>query len=137
PDGPWAYSSRTREGDQYPLIVRTPRSGGEEQVLLDCNLEAGDGYFGFGGAEHSPDHTLLAWAADRNGSEYLTIALRDLATGQDAGEVIEKAASAPVWANDSASFYYTEFDENHRPFRVRLHRLGREQSEDAIVYEEA
>ena len=137
PDGPWAYGTRTREGDQYPLITRMPREGGAEQVLLDCNAEAGDGYFGFGGADHSPDHRLLAWAADRNGSEYLTIALRDLATGQDTGEVIERAASDVVWANDSASFYYTEFDENHRPFRVRLHRLGTPQDADAVVYEEA
>jgi len=63
-DGPWAYNSRTEEGKEYPLIVRTPREGGEETILLDCNIEAGDGYFGFGGAEHSPDHRLLAWAAD-------------------------------------------------------------------------
>ena len=49
PDGPWAYNSRMEEGKQYPILVRTPRAGGAEQVLLDCNVEAGEGYFGFGG----------------------------------------------------------------------------------------
>ena len=137
PDGPWAYNSRHEEGKQYPLIVRTPRNGGEETLLLDCNAEAGDGYFGFGGAEHSPDHTLLAWAADPQGSEYYTIHIRDIATGKDTGEVIEEAGDGGTWAPDGRSIYYTELDESHRPFRVRRHVLGTAQEDDAIVYEEA
>ena len=28
PDGPYAYNSRTETGKQYPLLVRTPRTGG-------------------------------------------------------------------------------------------------------------
>ncbi|WP_127145608.1 S9 family peptidase [Pelagibacterium montanilacus] len=137
PDGPFAYYSRTREGDQYALICRTPREGGGEDILLDCNAEAGEGYFGFGGAEHSPCHSMLAWAADRNGSEYYTILIRDLDTGTDRAERIEKAGSGAVWASDSTAFYYVELDESHRPFRVRRHVLGTAQAEDAIVYEEA
>ena len=38
PDGAFAYSSRNEEGRQYPLIVRTPRNGGAETILLDCNI---------------------------------------------------------------------------------------------------
>ena len=136
-DGPWAYNSRTEEGKEYPLIVRTPRDGGEETMLLDCNFEAGDGYFGFGGAEHSPDHRLLAWAADRQGSEYYTIAIRDIATGKDTGEIIENAGDGGTWSPDGTAIYYVELDDSHRPFRVRRHSLGMPQSEDAIVYEEA
>lgn len=136
-DGPWAYNSRMLEGKQYPLVVRTPRDGGEETILLDCNLEAGDAYFGFGGADHSPDHTLLAWAADRQGSEFYTIFIRDLATGKDTGETIVDTADGGVWAPDGRSLYYTEFDESHRPYRVRQHRLGTAQADDTIVFEEA
>lgn len=137
PDGPFAYYSRTREGDQYPLICRIPTAGGDELVLLDCNAEAGDGYFGFAGAEHSPCHTMVAWAADRNGSEYYTIHIRDVETGQDRAERIEKAGSGALWSLDSQSFYYVELDENHRPFRVRKHVLGTAQADDAIIYEES
>ncbi|MEQ1901329.1 MAG: S9 family peptidase [Devosia sp.] len=137
PDGPWAYNSRMLQGEQYPLIVRTPRGGGEEQVLLDCNKEAAGAYFGFGGAEHSPNHELLSWAADRQGSEYYTIHIRDLATGLDTSEAIEQTADDGVWAADGKSIYYSEYDENHRPFRVRRHVLGTKQADDEIVYEEA
>ena len=137
PDGPFAYNSRMLEGQQYPLIVRTAREGGPETVLLDCNIEAGDGYFGFGGAEHSPDHALLAWAADRQGSEYYDVHFRDLATGKDTGETITDTADGGTWAPDGKSLYYTEFDDSHRPFRVRRHVLGTAQADDAIVFEEA
>lgn len=135
-DGPWAYNSRMEEGKQYPILVRTPRDGGEEQVLLDCNVEAGDGYFGFGGGDHDPSHRLLAWSADRQGSEFYTLHIRDLATGKDTGEVIEDIAGGGVWSADSSAIYYSEYDDNHRPFRVRRHVLGTPQADDEIVYEE-
>jgi len=137
PDGPFAYNSRMEEGEQYPVIVRTPREGGAETILLDCNVEAGEGYFGFGGADHSPDHRLMAWLADRQGSEFYTIRVRDLATGKETGDVIEEIAEGVVWAPDSASFYYVEYDDSHRPFRVKHHLLGTKQADDSIIYEEA
>lgn len=136
PDGPWAYNSRMLTGQQYPLVVRTPRLGGEETVLLDCNAEAGDAYFGFGGAEHSPDHRLLAWAVDRQGSEFYTVHFRDIATGKDTDEVLEDTADGGAWSPDGRAMYYTEYDDSHRPFRVRRHLLGEPQSADAIVFEE-
>ena len=136
PDGPFAYNSRMLEGKQYPLIVRTARAGGPETVLLDCNIEAGDGYFGFAGAEHDRSHNLLAWAADRAGSEYYDIVIRDLATGVDSQDVIADTAGSYVWSNDSKSIYYTEYDDNHRPYRVRLHVLGTDQANDPIIFEE-
>jgi len=136
PDGPWAYNSRMEEGKQYPIMVRTPRDGGAEQVILDANIEAGDGYFGFGGGEHDPSHRFFAWSADRQGSEYYTLDIRDMTTGLDTGERILDMAGDAVWSADSSALYYTEFDESHRPFRVRRHLLGTPQSADAIVYEE-
>jgi oligopeptidase B len=137
PDGPWAYNSRMLEAQQYPLLVRTPRAGGEETVLLDCNVEAGDAeYFGFGGADHDPSHKFLLWAADRQGSEYYTIHIRDLATGKDLDETIEDAADGGLWSADSKSIYYSELDDNHRPYRVRRHIIGTPQADDEIVYEE-
>lgn len=136
PDGAWAYNSRMLEGKQYPQVVRTPREGGPEQVLLDCNIEAGEAYFGFAGAAHDPSHRTLAWAADRAGSEYYDIVLRDLETGIDSDEIIAETAGSYVWSSDSTSIYYAEYDDNHRPFRVRRHDIGTAQSADPIIYEE-
>ncbi|HTJ59187.1 MAG TPA: S9 family peptidase [Devosiaceae bacterium] len=137
PDGPFAYNSRMEEGKQYPILVRTPREGGAETILLDCNVEAGGGYFGFGGAEHDPSHRLLAWLADRQGSEFYTVTIRDLETGMDTGEIVADVADGVVWSADSKSFYYVEYDDSHRPFRVRRHVLGTAQADDELVYEES
>ncbi|MDB5623090.1 MAG: family peptidase, partial [Devosia sp.] len=137
PDGPFAYNSRMLEGQQYPQIVRTARDGGPETVLLDCNVEAGEGYFGFAGAEHDPSHRFLAWSADRAGSEYYDIVVRDLETGTDSPEVIADTAGSYVWNSDSSAIFYTEYDDNHRPFRVREHRIGTPQEGDRIVFEES
>ncbi len=135
-DGPFAYNSRMEEGKQYPILVRTPRDGGPEEILLDCNIEAGDGYFGFGGGDHDPSHRLLAWSADRQGSEFYTLNIRDLATGKDTGEVLEDIAGGGVWSPDSSAIYYSEYDDNHRPYRVRRHVMGTPQADDELVYEE-
>ncbi len=137
PDGPYAYFSRMLEGKQYPVLVRTPREGGAEAVLIDCNIEAeGTAYFGFGGASHSPDHKLMAWAADRKGSEYYTLVVRDLATGTELEDRIERTAGGGVWGPDSKTLYYTELDDMHRPFRVLRHTLGTAQADDEVIYEE-
>lgn len=135
-DGPFAYNSRMEEGKQYPILVRTPRNGGPEEILLDCNVEAGDGYFGFGGGDHDPSHRLLAWSADRQGSEFYTLNIRDLATGKDTGEVLEDIAGGGVWSPDSSAIYYSEYDDNHRPYRVRRHVMGTPQADDELIYEE-
>jgi len=136
PDGPFAYFTAMEENKQYPLLMRTARQAKDETLLLDCNIEAGNGYFGFGGATHDPSHRYLAWSADRNGSEYFTIRVRDLETGKELADVMENTGGGAVWSQDSSGLYYVEQDENHRPFRVRLHRMGTAQSDDLIVYEE-
>ncbi|HVL71265.1 MAG TPA: S9 family peptidase [Beijerinckiaceae bacterium] len=137
PDGPWAYYGRHREGGQHPLICRTPREGGAEEILLDGDAEAADQiFFNLHDADHSPDHRLLAWAADTKGSELFTIRVRDLATGKDLPDEILATSGEVVWAGDSATFYYVEVDENHRPVRVKRHRLGTSVDADELVYEE-
>jgi oligopeptidase B len=74
PDGPFAYFTRYRQGGQHPLVCRMPRDGGEETIMLDGDKEAGShAFFDLGGADHSPDHRLMAWGADIKGSEYFTI----------------------------------------------------------------
>jgi oligopeptidase B len=136
-DGPWGYYTRHRRNGQHPLVCRQPREGGREQILLDGDkLGKGLSFFEFGEVEVSPDHKLLAWGSDDKGSEYYRIRVRDLATGRDLDDVLDGVAGQVVWGADSASFYYVELDSNHRPAKVRHHRLGAPQSEDATIYEE-
>jgi oligopeptidase B len=137
PDGPFAYFTRYREGGEYPLVCRLPRDGGDDSVLLDGDREAeGHAYFDLGEAAHSPDHLWLAWSADTRGSESFTIRVRDLATGQDLADTVPQTSGEVAWLGDSSGFYFVELDENHRPARVRRHRIGTPHTSDETVYEE-
>ncbi|WP_112663127.1 S9 family peptidase [Microvirga flavescens] len=137
-DGAYAYFTRYRDGGQHPIVCRSARGGGEDTVLLDGDKEGeGQAFFDLGGAEHSSDHRYLAWGADIKGSEYFTMRVREIATGKDLSDEVTGTSGDAVWLGDSSGFYYVELDENHRPVRVRLHRLGTPASDDAVIYEES
>ena len=138
PDGPYAYLRKFREGGQHEMFGRSPRDGGEIEIVLDGDeLAAKHDYFKFGGARHSPDHRLQAWSADIKGSEYFTIRVRDWADGTDLDDLVEETDGAVVWSADSSAFYYVKLDDNHRPMQVWRHRLGTLQADDVLVYEES
>jgi oligopeptidase B len=137
PDGPFEYFTGFVTGGQYPRLLRRPRGGGQEQVLIDGNKEAeGKPYWSLGAAAHSPDHRYLAYAVDDKGSELFTIRIRDLATGEDLADAIPDTRSSIVWARDSATLFYVRLDDHHRPLFVHRHRLGTAAEQDALVYEE-
>ena len=138
PDGPFDYYSRFREGGQHPLFCRRPRDADAETLLLDGDaLAEGKAFFDFGGADHSPDHRLIAWSCDDKGSEFFTVRVLDCATGAMLEDVVPDTGGGVVWASDSASFLYVRVDENHRPSKVFRHRLGTPAEADALIYEEA
>src|SRR3984885_12090608 len=138
PDGPFAYMRKFREGGQHELYGRTPRDGGEIEIVLDGDeLSPKHDYFKFGGARHWPDHKVQAWSADIKGSEYFTIRVRDWATRTDRDDLVEETDGAVVWSADSSAFYYAKLDDNHRPLQVWRHRLGTLQADDVLIYEES
>lgn len=136
--GDWWYAARTEEGRQYPIMVRmagTP--DGPEQVLLDLNLLAeGHEYLQLGVFAVSPDHRLLAYSTDTDGSEYFTLRVRDLSTGVDLPDVIERTYYTAAWSADSSVLFYTTTDHAHRPDKVWRHSLGSDRSTDNLAYHE-
>ncbi len=137
PDGPFAYMRKFREGGQHELFGRSPRDGGEIEIVLDGDeLAADHDYFKFGGSRHSPDHRLVAWSADIKGSEYFSVRVRNWADGTDSDDLVEETDGSVVWSADSRAFFYVKLDDNHRPMQVWRHRLGTAQADDRLVYEE-
>jgi oligopeptidase B len=137
PDGPYAYGTKFLSGADHPLIVRVPRSGGPEEVLLDGPaLARGKPYFSFGDYHHSPDHRLYAYLTDEIGSENHRLQLRDLASGRDLPDIITDVSSF-AWAKDSRTLFYVKLDHDHRPRLVYRHRLGTDPAYDPLIYEES
>ncbi|MBO6719119.1 MAG: S9 family peptidase [Rhizobiaceae bacterium] len=135
-DGPFAYGTGFREGGEQPRYFRTPRDGGDEEVLLDGDREAeGKAYFRIGGVDHSSDHRRLLWGADDKGSEFYTLRVRDIASGEDLADRVVDTGGGGVWDAANEGFFYTALDPNHRPSKVFYHRLG-DNGPDRLVYEE-
>jgi len=141
-DGPFAYGTAFVTGGEQPRYFRIPRDAdhkdeSQRHLLLDGDKEAtGKDYFRLAGIDHTPDHAFGLWGYDDKGSEYFTLRIRDLSTGEDLADVIENTGGGGAWAPDGRSFFYTLQDENHRPSKVFHHVVGQPQSEDRLVYEE-
>ena len=139
--GPWYYSWRFEPGAQYRIHFRIPREEGPEgapRTILDEPALAGDhDYLRVRAVEPSPDHSLLAYSADTDGSERFAIRVRDLATGEDLSDVITNTSGAAAWAADNRTLFYVRLDAQLRPSSVWRHRLGAPDEEDVEVYRES
>jgi oligopeptidase B len=139
-DGPYAYFSKYREGGEYPIFARRDASDvynedADANILLDGDALSKDkSYFSFGGVGHSPDHKLMAYSVDENGSEQYQIRFRDVATGKDLPDTVDGTAGGFTWSENSDAVYWVERDDNARPVAVHRYALGSDGSTE--VYRE-
>ena len=134
-DGPYAYWSRYMPGAEQPQLVRAPRNGGAEQILLDgAALAAGKAYFSFGTHRHSPDHRLYGYLVDETGSEAFTLRVLDIGAGRDLPDVITDVTDF-TWLDDTTLIYVRLDDEYRGRFAYR-HRVGSDPASDQLVFEE-
>ena len=137
-NGDFYYYSRTEEGKQYSINARKKGSlEAAEEILLDQNeMAKGHKFFSLGGMATSPDHKLLAYSTDTTGYREFTLRVRDLATGKDLADTIERT-SGITWAEDGKTLFYTMQQKlSKRAYQVWRHTLGTIASEDKLVYEE-
>ena len=132
------YYDRTVEGLQYAIHCRRTGSlDAAEEVLLDENeIAQAHDYFELGVLEVSPDHRLLAYSSDTDGSEQFTAVVRDLSTGALLDDRLENTTYSLAWANDNRTFFYTVLDEARRPYKVFRHVLGTVQRDDVEIFHE-
>lgn len=136
--GSWLYSRKFKKGLQYPIEVRSPLIGKKsEEILLDQNkLAKGKKYLDVAGFQVSPNHQILSYAADFDGSEKYTVYFKDLKTGKMFKDQLKNCNGSMVFANDNKTFFYVVLDQNLRPYRIYKHILGSDSSKDTLIYEE-
>jgi oligopeptidase B len=132
------YYTRNETGKQYPIHCRkkVSLSANEEVILNENDLAKGQKYFRVGIFNVSPDHSLLAYSVDTNGSEHYLLQIKDLKTGELLPEKIEGTYYGFAWANDNKTFFYDQLDAADRPFKARKHVIGSEVAQDSTIYEE-
>ena len=135
--GEYFYYSRTEKGKQYPIFCRKKGSvEAPEQVMLDLNdMARGERFMSVAELEVSDDGNLLAYTTDNIGFREYKLHVKDLSTGKDFPESVEKVSSA-AWAADNKTLFYTVDDHAKRPYRLYRHTLGADPKTDVLVYEE-
>jgi prolyl oligopeptidase len=141
-EGSQFYTRNSGLQNQSVLYVQPPT--GAVRVLIDPNPWAKDGATALAEWEPSPDGKLLAYAVQDGGTDWRTIKLRDVATGQDLPDVLEWSKFGRVaWRQDGSGFYYSRFPETAGPKylaislnqKVYFHKLGTPQSADQLIFE--
>ena len=152
------YSAPAQEGGRYfysynpgllnQSILYTTDSVDDDsgRVLLDPNTLSADGTVALSGTAVSQDGHLLAYGIAAAGSDWNEWKVRDVATGLDYPEHIRWVKFSGVeWTPDTEGFYYGRFPEpaagedlkgaNYYQ-RVYYHRIGTDQAEDRLVWED-
>jgi oligopeptidase B len=134
----FVYRTRTVQGRENLQFLRSQSGETGEELLLDENILAAEtGYVDVGVREPSPDSALLAWSADTSGAEIYTMRIRDLTTGSDLPDVIDRSYPGSAWSADSRHLFYLVPDELNRPCQLWRHRLGTPAASDVLVLQES
>ncbi|QUW19730.1 prolyl oligopeptidase family serine peptidase [Agrococcus sp. Marseille-Q4369] len=151
---PWERGGRVfawhgGEQNQPVLVVADSVDGldgadGEEpRVLLDPNALSADGTVAVNVASVSPDGALLAYGISDGGSDWRTIRVRDVATGEDlADEIAWSKWNPPVWLPGGRAFSYWAYDaptgdaltDEMGAGRLMRHEIGADPADDAVLF---
>ncbi|WP_430430500.1 prolyl oligopeptidase family serine peptidase [Oceanicaulis sp.] len=128
--------------DQSVFMVQDGLNG-EARALIDPNEWAADGTTALAGTVPSPDGTTLAYLIADGGSDWRSIRVMDVETGEQLGDEIEWVKFSPLsWAKDGSGFYYSRYPapEEGEAFTalnlnqaIYFHALGTDQSEDVQI----
>lgn len=135
--GPWLYYTRFKKGQQYPIECRKRKDSGKEEVLLDINrLAQGKKYCEVSSSQVSPDHDILAYATDFDGSERYTVHFKDLNTKKLFKDILPNSSGDIYFAKDNRTVFYVRLDKNLRPYQIFKHVLGTAPSKDELIFHE-
>ena len=136
-DGAYFYYTRTEKGKQYTIYCRKKGSpDAAEEIYLDVNaLAEGERFMSVGQRRITDDGRILAYTTDNTGFRDYTLHIKDLTTGRNLPEKVERVASA-AWAADNKTLFYTTTDPAKRSYRLWRHTLGADPKTDVLIYEE-
>jgi len=142
--GHYFFTRREGKQNQPVLYVRVGVTGAD-RPLIDVNQLAADGTTALDWYFPSDDGKLLAYGLSVGGNEQSTLRIREVATGRDLPDVIERTrACSLAWLPDNSGFYYTRYpaegsvakgEENYNR-HVFFHRLGDDPAKDLKVFGE-
>ena len=127
------------------VLYKQQGPDGDPEVLLDPNTLSADGTVALSLVSYSDDGARLAYGVSEAGSDWVTIRVRDVATGEDLPDEVRWVKfSGAAWDHRGDGFYYSRYDApedgsafeaENRFQKLYYHALGADQSADRLVYE--
>ncbi len=138
-DKNYEYWTKTTAKGNYSIKLR--RKIGEEKVEEIWNgdkekKKLKTEYFGLGDLEVSFNDEYLGYSLDLRGSEYYTIYIRNIKSGNLVTEKIEETSGSIEFSLDDKYIFYSKLDEHHRPRTIYRHEIGTSTKDDLLIFEE-
>jgi len=128
------YRTRTPEGRENLQLLRSTSGESGEYVLLDENILGQEaGYVEVGTGCPARTASCLPGRPTPAAPRSICWQIRDLSTGVDRPDRIERSYPGLAWSADGRYLFYLVPDEMNRPFQVRRHQLGTEAATDELV----
>ena len=137
--GDFHYYRAYEAGLEYPIYRRFKNERAlDEEVVLDVNqLAKSHDYYAVGNWVIAPNEDLVAYAEDTVSRRIYTIRIQSIKSGAVLDDRIEGAAPSIAWSGDGQYvFYIKKNPETLLEQAVFRHRLGTDQSQDELVYQE-
>ena len=138
-DKNYEYWTKTTTKGNYSIKLR--KKIGEEQIEEIWNGDKEKEklkteYFGLGDLEVSFNDEYLGYSLDLKGSEYYTIYIRNIKSGNLVTEKIEETSGSIEFSLDDKYIFYSKLDEHHRPRTIYRHEIGSATKDDLLIFEE-
>jgi prolyl oligopeptidase len=147
------YGVPFKEGDRYffsrnsglqnqDVLYVAESLAAKARVLIDPNTFSEDATIALAEYSVSRDGRWIAYGLSDGGSDWKTWKVRNVETGEDAGDFLDfiKFTDAS-WAYDSEGFYYSRYPQGadgkgdgSAGVSVYYHKIGDDQSSDKLVY---
>jgi prolyl oligopeptidase len=136
----------TQQQDQWFVADTVEELVDGGRLLIDPNTFSADGTSSLAGYNDSRDGRWLAYLVSDGGSDWTTIRVKDLRTGEDLDDVVTKVKfSEATWLPDDASYLYTYYPTEGAGVgteadalpggQLRRHQVGKPQDQDDLVLE--
>jgi len=132
------YYHRNEDGKDHPIYCRKKGSmESVEEIYFDVNLYAKDHeFYDIGLMKISPNQEYMIFTVDTTGAEIYTLRILNLTNG-NLLEDTSVGINYSEWSNDNNTFFYAANDgEKLRPFLVKKHIIGRNMTDDELLFEE-
>jgi prolyl oligopeptidase len=142
--GSYFYSRNDGLQNQSVLYVRSSVDG-EGRELIDPNDWSTDGATALAEWTPSDDGKLLAYAIQDGGTDWRTVRVLDVDSGQLRADELKwlKFVGSVEWAKNGSGFFYSRFPEPppgqtyqslNKNQAVYFHRLGTSQADDKLIF---